>query len=64
VPVTVDRIEDHGRVRYARARIYGQRITVRVPDGFVASGAGATVVLEPTSIHVYVEGRRVAGVPA
>jgi glycerol transport system ATP-binding protein len=64
VPVTVDRIEDHGRVSYARARIDGQRVTVRVPNGFQPNGTSACAVFEPKSIHVYIDGRRVEGAPA
>jgi glycerol transport system ATP-binding protein len=62
-PVSIDRIEDHGRVRFARARLDGQRVTLRVPDGFRPNGAAAHALFEPTSVHVYVEGRRVVGVP-
>jgi glycerol transport system ATP-binding protein len=61
VPVTVDRIEDHGRVRYARAKLDGQRITLRVPDGYAPNGASASAVLEPKAIHIYVDGCRVPG---
>jgi glycerol transport system ATP-binding protein len=64
VPITVDRIEDHGRVRYARGRLDGQRITVRVPDGFAVGSLGLHALFEPRSIHVCLDGHRVQGVAA
>ena len=63
LPVTIDRIEDQGRVRYAKVRLAGMKLAARIPDGANLSGGEASVVFDPAAIHVYRASRRVAGEP-
>ena len=63
LPVIVDRIEDQGRVRYAKVRLGNMKLAARIPDGTDLSGSEASVVFDPAAIHVYRASRRVAGEP-
>ena len=63
LPVTVDRIEDQGRVRYAKVRLGALKLAARMPDDVHISGNAASVVFDPASIHVYRASQRVAGEP-
>jgi glycerol transport system ATP-binding protein len=63
LPVTIDRIEDQGRVRYAKVRLGGIKLAARIPEGVNVSGSDAGVVFDPAAIHVYSASRRVAGEP-
>ena len=57
-PVTIERIDDLGRVRYARVRFEGHRLAALVP-GDVPGGPEARVAFDPAQIHVYADSRRV-----
>ena len=61
LPVTVDRIEDQGRVRYAKVRLGSLKLSARMPEGVAIDGASAGVTLDPAMIHVYANSQRVAG---
>ena len=61
IPVSVERIEDQGRVRYAKVRLGASKISARLPDGVVIDGNTASVVFDPAMIHVYANSRRIAG---
>jgi len=58
-PVQIERIDDLGRVRYARVLFEGRRLTAIVPEGEPPSGPEAQVVFDPAQIHVYADSRRV-----
>jgi glycerol transport system ATP-binding protein len=57
-PVTIERIDDLGRVRYARVRFEGHRLAALVP-GDVPAGPEARIAFDPAQIHVYADSRRV-----
>ena len=57
-PVTIERIDDLGRVRYARVRFEGHRLAALVP-GEVPAGPEARLAFDPAQIHVYADSRRV-----
>ena len=58
---TIERIDDLGRVRFARVRIGDAKFAARVPDGFTSPGNEAGLVFDPARIHVYADSRLVAG---
>lgn len=60
--VTIERIDDLGRVRFARVRIGDIRISARVPAGFSVSESQAGLIFEPGRVHVYADGALVEGV--
>ena len=61
--VAIERIDDLGRVRFARVRIGDVRFAARVPAGFSISGSQAGLMFDPTRVHVYADGRLVEGSP-
>ena len=61
VPVQVRRIEDLGRRRLARVGLGPHELVATVPPG-IPVGDAAGVHLDPASIHVYLDGRRVEGI--
>ena len=61
LPVTVERIEDQGRVRYAKVRLGALKLSARMPEGVAINGTSASVVFDPAMIHVYANSQRVAG---
>lgn len=61
VPVSVERIDDLGRVRIAKVRLGEHRMSVTVPNGFVPPAIGASIIADPAQIHVYADNRRIAG---
>ena len=61
LPVTVERIDDLGRVRYARVRLGEARLSVLAPRDVAIDGSAARIAVDPARIHVYADSRRVAG---
>ncbi len=59
VPVKVERIDDLGRIRFARIRLGALRLAAFVPPGVAPEGDAAGVVFDPAQIHVYADSRRV-----
>jgi glycerol transport system ATP-binding protein len=65
LPVVVERIEDHGRTRFAKVRLTGGGessvcIAARLPEGVdVESGQAARLKVDPKGIHVYLDQVRV-----
>jgi glycerol transport system ATP-binding protein len=57
----IDRIDDLGRVRFARVRIGDAKFAARVPPGFSVSGETAGLVFNPSHVHVYADSRLVEG---
>ena len=57
----VERIDDLGRVRFARIRIGDVKFAARVPPSFVASDDSAGLVFDPAHIHVYADSQLVEG---
>jgi glycerol transport system ATP-binding protein len=58
----IERIDDLGRIRFARVRVGDARLSARVPAGFSPSGATAGLVFDPAHVHVYADSLLVEGV--
>jgi glycerol transport system ATP-binding protein len=57
----IERIDDLGRVRFARVRIGDAKFAARVPPGFSIPGDAAGLVFDPSHVHVYADSRLVEG---
>jgi glycerol transport system ATP-binding protein len=57
----LERIDDLGRVRFARVRIGDTKFAARVPPGFSVSGDTAGLVFDPSRVHVYADSLLVEG---
>ena len=58
---SIERIDDLGRVRFARVRIGDAKFAARVPAGFSIPGETAGLVFDPSHVHVYADSRLVEG---
>ncbi len=61
LPVQVQRIEDLGRRRLARVMLGAHPLVVTAPPDLSVNGAEAFVRLDPASLHVFADDRRVPG---
>ena len=59
---TIERIDDLGRVRFARVRIGDAKFAARVPSGFSVPDNDVGLVFDPAHVHVYADSRLVEGV--
>jgi glycerol transport system ATP-binding protein len=59
---TIERIDDLGRVRFARVRIGDAKFAARVPPGFSVPDNAVGLVFDPAHVHVYADSRLVEGV--
>ena len=59
---TIERIDDLGRVRFARVRIGDAKFAARVPSGFSGPDSSVGLVFDPAHVHVYADSRLVEGV--
>jgi len=57
----IERIDDLGRVRFARVRIGDVKFAAKVPNGFSASDNTAGLVFDPAHMHVYADSLLVEG---
>jgi glycerol transport system ATP-binding protein len=57
----IERIDDLGRMRFARVRVGNAKFAARVPQGFSQSGAAAGLRFDPAHVHVYADGRLIEG---
>jgi glycerol transport system ATP-binding protein len=57
----IERIDDLGRVRFARVRVGDAKFAARVPPGFSPSGGTAGLVFDPAHVHVYADSLLVEG---
>ncbi len=57
----IERIDDLGRVRFARVRIGDVKFAATVPNGFSVSDNTAGLVFDPAHIHVYADSLLVEG---
>jgi len=57
----IERIDDLGRIRFARVRVGDARLSARVPAGFSPSGGTAGLVFDPAHVHVYADSLLVEG---
>jgi glycerol transport system ATP-binding protein len=60
LPVRVRRIDDLGRVRFAKVELAGHPVAAIVPDGLAIDGDAAAISLDSSRIHVYSNGHVVA----
>jgi glycerol transport system ATP-binding protein len=61
LPVRIERIDDLGRIRFARLRLGALRIDAIAPTGQAVAGDEAGLVLDTSQIHIYADSRRVTG---
>jgi glycerol transport system ATP-binding protein len=57
----IERIDDLGRVRFARVRIGDTKLAARVPSGFSSPDSTAALKFDPAHIHVYADSLLVEG---
>ena len=57
----IERIDDLGRVRFARIRVGETKFAARVPPGFSVPGNCAGLVFDPAHVHVYADSLLVEG---
>ncbi|MFL6839445.1 MAG: ABC transporter ATP-binding protein [Bradyrhizobium sp.] len=57
----IERIDDLGRIRFARVRVGDVKFAARVPPGFSVPGNTAGLVFDPSHVHVYADSRLVEG---
>src|SRR6516162_8939947 len=57
----IERIDDLGRVRFARVRIGDAKFAARVPSGFSPSGNIAGLKFDPAHVHVYADSLLIEG---
>jgi len=57
----VERIDDLGRIRFARVRVGDTKLAARVPQGFAVNGGTAGLKFDPAHVHVYADSILVEG---
>jgi len=57
----IERIDDLGRIRFARVRVGDAKFAARVPPGFSVQGESAGLKFDPSHVHVYADSRLVEG---
>jgi glycerol transport system ATP-binding protein len=57
----IERIDDLGRMRFARVRVGDAKFAARVPQGFSPSGDTAGLRFDPAHVHVYADSLLVEG---
>ena len=57
----IDRIDDLGRIRFARVRIGEAKIAARAPAGFTSADGTAGLKFDPSHVHVYADSLLVEG---
>jgi glycerol transport system ATP-binding protein len=61
VPVRINRVDDIGRFKIARARLGDHALNVVVGEDVQLSGSTASVEFDPQRLHIYVDGHLVEG---
>ena len=57
----IERIDDLGRVRFARVRVGDAKISARVPAGFSPAGTEVGLVFDSSRVHIYADSHLVEG---
>src|SRR5271168_2622690 len=57
----IERIDDLGRVQFARVRVGDVKFAARVPPGFSVQGESAGLRFDPSHVHVYADSLLVEG---
>jgi glycerol transport system ATP-binding protein len=58
----IERIDDLGRIRFARVKVGDVKFSARVPTGFSPSGSAIGLKFDPSHLHVYADSHLVEGV--
>src|SRR5947208_4601877 len=58
---SIDRLDDLGRIRFARVRIGDAKFAARVPPGFSIPDKVAGLVFDASHVHVYADSRLIEG---
>jgi glycerol transport system ATP-binding protein len=61
ISANIERIDDLGRVRFARLRVGDAKFAARVPPGFSIPGNVAGLIFDPSRVHVYADSLLVEG---
>src|ERR1700742_1479270 len=61
ISANIERIDDLGRVRFARLRVGDAKFAARVPPGFSVPGEVAGLVFDASRVHVYADSLLVEG---
>ena len=57
----IERIDDLGRIRFARVKVGDVKFAARVPSGFAPSGATVGLKFDPSYVHVYADNHQDKG---
>jgi len=57
----IERIDDLGRIRFARVRVGEAKLAARAPAGFTSSDGTAGLKFDPSHVHVYADSLLVEG---
>jgi glycerol transport system ATP-binding protein len=61
IPVTVQRVDDIGRVKIATVTMEGHRVSAVLPEDARLDGAQTTAAFDPSRVHVYADGHILDG---
>ena len=61
LPVEVVRVDDIGRLKVAKLTLGGRPLAAVLPEDASLEGSSFRAVFDPARVHVYADGRRVAG---
>ncbi|MCA1382312.1 MULTISPECIES: ABC transporter ATP-binding protein [unclassified Bradyrhizobium] len=57
----IERIDDLGRIRFARVRVVDAKLAARAPGGFTSADGTAGLKFDPSHVHVYADSLLVEG---
>ncbi|WP_027575558.1 ABC transporter ATP-binding protein [Bradyrhizobium sp. WSM1743] len=57
----IERIDDLGRIRFARVRVGDAKLAARAPGGFTSPDGSAGLKFDPSHVHVYADSLLVEG---
>lgn len=57
----IERIDDLGRIRFARVRVGAAKLAARAPAGFTSADGTAGLKFDPSHVHVYADSLLVEG---
>lgn len=57
----IDRVDDLGRIRFARVRVGDAKLAARAPAGFTSADGTAGLKFDPSHVHVYADSLLVEG---
>jgi len=58
---SIERIDDLGRIRFARVRVGNARLAARIAPGFSPAGDTVGLAFDPAHVHVYADSHLVEG---